>query len=88
MPPALLALLERVRGTSFTQSENTEQARAALQRALEIAEANQVEYEAGHALRALAKLWALRGDPVEAAAAGKAASTIFGRLGVDESVMP
>ena len=88
MPPALLALLERVRGTSFTQSENTEQARAALQRALEIAEANQVEYEAGMTLRALAKLCRLRGDEAEATATANAASAIFDRLGVDESAMP
>ena len=88
MPPALRALLERVRGTGFAQDEDPEQARAALRRALEIAEENQVEYEAGLAWRALAALDHLRGDTADALSASQAAAEIFARLGVDESAMP
>ena len=88
MPPAVLALLERVRGTGFAQGEDTERARSALRRALEIAEENSVEYEAGLAWRALAALDSLRGNAADAAFAAESAAKIFDRLGVDESAMP
>jgi class 3 adenylate cyclase/tetratricopeptide (TPR) repeat protein len=80
VPPAVHALLERIRGAGFAQRTDTEQARAALQRALEIAEKANVDYEAGLALRALATL--------EGRTRDEEAAAIFARLGVDETALP
>jgi tetratricopeptide (TPR) repeat protein len=78
LTPAVHALLERVRGSAL-RGRDGDQARASLRRALEIAEAAQVEYEAGLARRALA---ALEGEPDDVA------TGIFTRLGVDVSALP
>jgi tetratricopeptide (TPR) repeat protein len=78
LTPPVHALLERVRGAAL-RGRDAEQAGASLRRALEIAEAAQVEYEAGLARRALA---ALAGEPDDVAAA------IFARLGVDVAALP
>jgi tetratricopeptide (TPR) repeat protein len=88
VPPAVRALLERVRGTGFAQGDDPERARAALRRALEIAESSQVDYEVGLALRSLAALDERSGDTARAVSAAEAATQIFVRLGVDESAMP
>ena len=79
VPPALEALLERIRGSAFAQSNDAEAARAALRRAVEIARRDQVDYEAALALRTLAELDLA--DDVEAAA-------IFERLGVGHAPIP
>ncbi|MDX6475280.1 MAG: hypothetical protein QOH95_791, partial [Gaiellaceae bacterium] len=80
VPPAVHALLERIRGAGFTQGENLLRARGALRRALEIAEGSKADYETGLALRALAAL--------EGRVADEAATEIFERLGVDEKALP
>jgi tetratricopeptide (TPR) repeat protein len=80
LPPAVLALLERIRGTCFARSQDLAEARKALQRALAIAENAQADYESALALRAIASL--------EGALADETASAIFARLGVDESALP
>ena len=80
VPPAVHALLERIRGAGFSQRSDTVRARAALRRALEIAEEAHAEYEAGLALRALAAL--------EGRSRDESAAAIFTRLGVDESALP
>jgi hypothetical protein len=56
------------------------EAQKALQRALEIAESAQADYESALALRAIAWLDGTRTD--------EAATAIFARLGVDESALP
>jgi class 3 adenylate cyclase/tetratricopeptide (TPR) repeat protein len=80
LPPAVQALLERIRGTCFARREEIPEARQALQRALEIAEGAQAEYESALALRAIALL--------EGSCPDDAATAIFARLGVDESALP
>jgi hypothetical protein len=77
-----------VRGTGLQQGKDPERARAALRRALEIAEEHQVEYEAGLAWRALASLDRQGGNALDAASAAESAARIFARLGVDESALP
>jgi tetratricopeptide (TPR) repeat protein len=80
LPPAVQALLERIRGTCFARSQDLAEARKALQRALAIAENAQADYESALALRAIASL--------DGALADETASAIFARLGVDESALP
>ena len=80
LPPAVQALLERIRGTCFARREDLPEAQKALQRALEIAESAQADYESALALRAIAWLDGTRTD--------EAATAIFARLGVDESALP
>jgi predicted ATPase/class 3 adenylate cyclase len=81
--PAVRALLERVRAAAYTQRDARQEARQALERALEIARRDNVEYEAAHALRALAALERSTGNTDAADAADDAAREIFLRLGVD-----
>ena len=77
LPPAVQALLERIRSTCFAQREDLQEARNALNRALRIAESAQADYESALALRAIASLDGARVD--------ETATAIFARLGVDES---
>jgi class 3 adenylate cyclase/tetratricopeptide (TPR) repeat protein len=80
VPPAVHALLERIRGVGFSHQADADRAREALRRALEIAEGAQAEYETGLTLRALARL--------EGRASDLDAAAIFRRLGVDEDALP
>jgi hypothetical protein len=80
VPPAVQALLERIRGAGYAQRADLERARQALRRALEIAEEANVDYEAGLALRALATL--------DGGIPDASATAIFARLGVDEAALP
>ncbi|MBA3844364.1 MAG: tetratricopeptide repeat protein [Actinobacteria bacterium] len=80
LPPTVQALLERIRAACFARTADLVEARAALRRALEIAERAQADYERALALRALAAL--------ESRQADANASAIFKRLGVDETALP
>ena len=64
----------------FRAQEDLPEAHKALQRALEIAESAQADYESALALRAIASLDGTRAD--------ETATAIFARLGVDESALP
>ena len=86
--PAVRALLERVRAAAYSQRESPQEARRALERALEIARHDHIEYETALALRALAELERRYGDADAGQTAAEASREIFARLGVDADAVP